>query len=135
VNKLLLAATVLLFGALGYVLLSQPTATVVSDVASSGLSTALKIKTESGITLKIASQRQRMQLALAMASEKAPENEQIADIHRENATLHQSVNDAQQQLQLLGESPLAIEQWLTLVNWPQFLSEEKVFSAQRAGSR
>jgi flagellar motor protein MotB len=130
-TKFALAITALIFFILGYWLFSSPAASqssdMIADVASGGANTALKVKVESGVTLKIATQRQRMQRMLAMPT---PEAEQLNDIRQHNTALHQQVSNAKQQLQGLGEPLLAIEQWLATINWPQFLSDEQLFTAR-----
>ncbi len=82
----------------------------------------LKSKAHAKFTVQITNLRQRMQRVLT-----APEAGEITAIQTEFAKLHGSMSETQQQLSTLGDSNAAIDQWLTKVQWPEFVREEEAF--------
>lgn len=122
-KTVLILTAVLVLAAAGYSWMSATSTTVPADPLTEHTSGVLKTKVQSGVTLKIASLRNRMQQTMA-----APEKSMIAAIQKESADLHVQLEDTIKQLGTLGESEEQIKHWLMLIQWPQYVSAEQEFT-------
>ena len=111
-KKLLLFAAIIFVLVAGYKWLQTNNDVLPADPVTAVTTEGIKAKSHANVTIGITNLRQRMQRALA-----APEAGEIAAIQTECTKLHNT----------LGDSNAAIDQWLTKVQWPEFVLEEEVF--------
>ncbi len=121
-KKLLLFAAIIFVLVAGYKWLQTNNDVLPADPVTAVTTEGIKAKSHANVTIGITNLRQRMQRALA-----APEAGEIAAIQTECTKLHNTITEAKQQLNTLGDSNAAIDQWLTKVQWPEFVLEEEVF--------
>ncbi len=119
----LILTAVIVLGAAGYSWVVATGSTVPENPITEATSGAIKTKVQSGVTLKIASLRHRMEQTKA-----APEKPMILAIQKESAELHEQMKETIRQLGALGESEEQILHWVNLVQWPQFVADEKLFN-------
>ncbi|HEX3133669.1 MAG TPA: hypothetical protein VHX44_08810 [Planctomycetota bacterium] len=107
---------------LGYALFSwasgsgAPPADPVTDSATLDL----KVKAQAGITVTVASLSNRMKQVMAAGNDAALRKSVDEDL----AKLHLDVEAARTQLTTLGDSPAAVEHWLSHIGWAEFQSLE-----------
>jgi len=122
-KTLLILAAIIFALAVGYHWLRTNGDVLPVDPLTAVTTEGIKAKTQAVVILTITNLRQRMQRSLA-----APEAGEIAAIQTECARLHEMMTEAKQRLSALGDSNAAIEQWLTRVQWTEFVGEEQAFN-------
>lgn len=99
------------------------------DPVTSSANLDLKIKAQAGIAVAVAGANNRMRQVMAAGDDPAMRKPVLEDLAR----LHQDVDDAREQLTRLGDPPAAIEHWLGIIRWPEFLALEQEFSKASNG--
>jgi len=107
---------------LGYAVVSlgNSSGTPPADPVTSSAMLDLQVKTEAGITVKVASLNNRMKQVMAAGNDPAMRKA----LDEELAKLHQEVDAARTQLTTLGDSLIEVEQWLTRIGWSEFQTLE-----------
>ena len=121
VIAVLLALGILLYGVMTF--LSGPAA--LGDPVTASASQNLKTKAQAEISLTVTGMSNRIRQVMAAGNDPAQRQPVLDDL----AALHHDVDAATERLSTLGESPEAIEHWLGLIRWPEFLALEKQFTA------
>lgn len=120
-----LIAVLLAIGILGYAAVSYiSNAGSLGDPVTSSANLDLKVRAQAGIAVAVAGASNRIRQVMAAGDDPAA-HKQVLD---ELTTLHQDVDTAREQLIKLGDSPAAIDHWLGIVRWNEFLALEQEFS-------
>ena len=120
-----LIAALLAIGIIGYAVVAFfSNAETLSDPVTSSISLDLKIKAQAGISLAVAGTSNRMRQAMAAGDDPTTHKQILDDL----ATLHQDVDKAREQLAKLGDSPAAVDHWLGIIRWNEFLALEQEFT-------
>jgi len=120
-----LVAALLGIGILGYAVVTfVSNAGSVSDPVTASANLSLKVKAQAGMAVAVAGASNRIRQVMAAGNEPAMRKPLLDDL----ATLHQDVDNAREQLTKLGDSPAAIDHWLGIIRWNEFLALEQEFT-------
>jgi O-methyltransferase involved in polyketide biosynthesis len=116
---------------LGYALVSWASGSGAppADPVTESATLDLKVKAQAGITVTVASLSNRMKQVMAAGNEPALRKAVDEDL----AKLHLDVDAARTQLTTLGDSPAAVEQWLSHIGWADFQTLEAEY--RKAGGQ
>ena len=104
--------------------------TLPADPMTALVTLDLQAKAQAHITIAITSLTNRIKQAQAMSSDSPVA---MASLRDEVSQLHNDVTAARAQLITLGDSPVAVEQWLQRIQWPEFLALESKFFKSVSG--
>ena len=120
-----LVAALLTLGILGYAVVTfVSSAASTSDPVTSSANLNLKVKAQAGMAVAVAGASNRIRQVMAAGNDPTQRKQVIEDL----AKLHEDVDHAQEQLSKLGDSPAAIEHWLGIIRWTEFLALEQEFT-------
>jgi hypothetical protein len=120
-----LVAVLLAIGILGYAVVTFfSSAGSMADPVTSSANLDLKVRAQAGIAVAVAGTSNRMRQVMAAGDDPVAHKQVLDDI----ATLHQDMDKAQEQLTKLGDPPAAIDHWLSIIRWNEFLALEKEFT-------
>jgi hypothetical protein len=89
---------------------------VPADPVTSSANLDLRVHAQAGVQVTIASLSNQMKQVMAAGNDPAQRRALDADL----TALHAKVEESRSKLTTLGDSPAAVEQWLTHIGWPEF---------------
>jgi hypothetical protein len=118
-------AILLALGVLGYAAVTFfSSAGSLGDPVTSSANLDLKVRAQAGIAVAVAGASNRMRQVMAAGDDPVAHKQMLDDL----ASLHQDVDKAREQLTKLGDSPAAIDHWLGIIRWNEFLALEQEFT-------
>jgi hypothetical protein len=94
------------------------------DPVTSSANLDLKVRAQAGLAVEVTGMANRIRQVMAAGNEPT----QRQPLHDELAQLHQRIDHTCRQLTDLGDPPAAIDHWLRIIGWPEFLALEREFA-------
>lgn len=95
------------------------------DPVTSSVGLDLKVKAQAGMAVDVAGASNRIRQVMAAGNEPVQRLQLLDDL----ATLHRRIDEARTRLTELGDSQAAIDHWLGIIRWNEFLALERAFLA------
>lgn len=115
---------------IGIILLGYALMTVMSgsgaflgDPVTSSANLDLKVKAQAGMAVEVAGASNRIRQVMAAGNDPAQRQPLLDDLAR----LHRSIDEARIRLTDLGDPQAAIDHWLGIIRWNEFLALEQEF--------
>lgn len=94
------------------------------DPVTSSANLDLKVRAQAGLAVEVTGMSNRMRQVMAAGNEPAQRQPLLDDLAR----LHQRIDQTCKYLADLGDPPEAIDHWLRIIRWPEFLALEGEFA-------
>ena len=95
-----------------------------NDPVTSSANLDLKVRAQAGLAVEVTGMSNRIRQVMAAGTEPAQRQPLLDELTQ----LHRRVDHTCKQLADLGDPPEAIDHWLRIIRWPEFLALEGEFA-------